>query len=370
VNRLPGLLRRRESKPSPAAAGVESAPPQRDESEAAIDAVGSVLNVLGKLSFDVGDEGAESIRKSFERWAQHVLVGAPVGERDPETSHTMRRDWPGVRQFVTGHRRREVEHVVTAIGDLRKTVWAFIHAFARTVGEDGQSDMSIRAQMGRLEAAVKSNDTAALRREATNAAELVGASIERRSERHRAQLGELAGHIRDLSSQLQEAKRAGQIDSLTKIHNRACFDEYITGVAELTSLFAQPACLIMLDVDRFKAINDTRGHGVGDETLKAVADRLVRTFPRRGDLVARFGGDEFMVVLRDIRIEDARVLAQRLVEAVRTVKIESQKQAAPLSVSVGVGEWRQGDTKETWLARADAALYRAKQAGRDRWAEA
>ncbi|HXN32821.1 MAG TPA: GGDEF domain-containing protein, partial [Polyangiaceae bacterium] len=325
---------------------------------------------LGKLSFDVGDEPAESIRKSFERWSQHVLVGAPVGERDPEATEAIRRDWPGVLQFVTGHRRREVDHVVKTMTDLRKTVWAFIGAFARAVGEDGQSDASIRTQIGKLEEAVKSNDTAALRREAMNAAELVGTAIERRSERHRVQLGELAGHIRDLSLQLQDAKRAGQMDSLTKLHNRACFDEYLTKIAELSALFSQPVCLVMLDVDRFKSINDTCGHGAGDEALKAVANRLVRTFPRRGDLVARLGGDEFVVVLRDIRIEDARVLAQRLVEAVRAVKVENQKQALPLSVSVGIAEWRSGDTQQMWLARADAALYRAKQAGRDRWAEA
>jgi diguanylate cyclase (GGDEF)-like protein len=345
-------------------------PPKPDESEAALEAVGSVLTVLGKLSFDVGDEPADSIRKSFERWSRHVLVGAPVGERDPDATEALRRDWPGVRQFVTGHRRREVDHVVKTMTDLRKAVWAFIGAFARAVGEDGQSDASLRTQIGKLEAAIQSNDTAALRREATTAAELVGAAIQRRSERHRVQLGELASHIRDLSVQLQDAKRAGQMDSLTKIHNRACFDEYLAKIAELTTLFSQPVCLVMLDVDRFKSINDTCGHGAGDEALKAVADRLVRTFPRRGDLVARLGGDEFVVVLRDIRIEDARGLAQRLVEAVRGVKIENQKQATPLSVSVGVAEWRAGDTMQTWLARADAALYRAKQAGRDRWAEA
>jgi diguanylate cyclase len=370
VSPLSGFLRRREPKPTEVAASGPPPVPRPDDSEAALEAVGQVLNVLGKLSFDVGDEPADSIRKLFERWAQHVLVGAPIGERDRESTEAIRRDWPGMRQFVTTHRRREMEHVVKTVADLRKAVWAFIGAFARAVGEDGQSDASVRVQIGKLEAAIQSNDTAALRREAMSAAELVGAAIERRSERHRVQLGELAGHIRNLSLQLQDAKRAGQMDALTKIHNRACFDEYLTKIAELTALFSQPVCLVMIDVDRFKSINDTCGHGAGDEALKVVADRLVRTFPRRGDLVARLGGDEFVVVLRDIRIEDARGLAQRLVEAVRGVKIENQKKCIPISVSVGIADWRAGDTRQTWLARADAALYRAKQAGRDRWAEA
>jgi GGDEF domain-containing protein len=70
---------------------------------------------------------------------------------------------------------------------------------------------------------------------------------------------------------------------------------------------------MMVDVDRFKEVNDSFGHGGGDAALKAVADRQTRCFPRRGDLVARCGGDEFAVVLRDVRPEEARMLAERLV---------------------------------------------------------
>ena len=364
-----GFLRRAAAAPAPpaAASGEFRTAREEAEAEAALDAVGSVLHVLGKVSFDIGDESADSIRKSFERWAQHVLIGAPIAERE-EGDEGVKRDWGALRNFVNGHRRREATYVVKTIGDFQKATWAFIGAFARALGEDGQSDQAVRAQLGRLQEAAKSKDTEALRREATNVVDVVGAALERRSARQRAQVGELAAHIRNLSVQLEEAKRSGQMDALTKLHNRACLDDYLARSAEIAVVFAQPACLMMVDVDHFKTINDTLGHGAGDDALRAVADRLVRIFPRRGDLVARFGGDEFAVVLRELRADDARALAARLVEAIRSVKVEHQGKAINLTVSVGVAEWRMGDTKESWTGRADKALYDAKRAGRDRWA--
>jgi diguanylate cyclase (GGDEF)-like protein len=125
----------------------------------------------------------------------------------------------------------------------------------------------------------------------------------------------------------------------------------------------------MIDVDQFKAINDASGHQAGDAAIRAVADCLARTFPRRGDLVARFGGDEFGVVLRDAAPDDVRALAQRVIEAVRARKIVHAGREVSVTASAGLAFWREGESPEEWLSRADAALYAAKGAGRDRWAE-
>jgi diguanylate cyclase (GGDEF)-like protein len=328
-----------------------------------------VLYTLGRVSFDLDDEGADSLCKTFERWAQHVLVGAPVDPEEGRRGPTGWRDWAGVRHFVQVHRRREVAYVVKSLEDLRRAVLAFMTAFSRLVGEDGRGDTVVRGQLARLEGAMTAKDTAAITREAFATVQVVNESMERRAERHRQKIVELAAHVRQLSDQLQQAKRAGETDGLTRLPNRACFDEFLSRAVDLAAFSTGDVYLMMIDVDRFKETNDTLGHTAGDTALKAVADRLSRSFPRRGDLVARFGGDEFAVVLRDVRPDEARLLAERLVAAVRTTPAEHMGKPIELSVSVGLAARKDGDSCETWIARADAALYRAKQGGRGRWVE-
>jgi diguanylate cyclase len=338
---------------------------QEIDDDRSLDTLGAVLRGLGTAAFDLEDLDTQSIRESFESMAQHVLVAAPISHLIGRGS-SAKREWNAVRQFVLSHRKREVTFVQKTLGDLRSVIWNFVGIVNRSASDDNSDGLIARERLACLKAALHGNDTAALRREAAATAVTMEQALTKQTERQAKLLADFASNIQTLGEQLEGAKREAALDPLTRIPHRACFDEYLTRSAELNALLKRPASLLMIDVDEFKKVNDGFGHPAGDAVIKAVADCLVRTFPRRTDLVARYGGDEFAVILREASLKDAAALAKRLVEAVRSLRVAHAGREIRLTVSVGVAECIPGEPQESWVARADGALYRAKSEGRDR----
>jgi diguanylate cyclase (GGDEF)-like protein len=166
---------------------------------------------------------------------------------------------------------------------------------------------------------------------------------------------------------LRQAERNAQTDALTGLGNRhwmrTMFEREVT-----RALHANKAlCLMMIDVDNFKAFNDQYGHVAGDSVLVAVAEAL-REFLRPTDLVARFGGDEFAVLLPELHIKQARQTAERIRQQIAALSPPSL--ATAVTVSIGLADRTPDDDVATLVQRADAAMYEAKEAGRNRVAVA
>ena len=126
--------------------------------------------------------------------------------------------------------------------------------------------------------------------------------------------------------------------------------------------------MLMLDIDRFKSINDTWGHEAGDEVLRAFAERI-RTHTRGIDIVSRYGGEEVVIILPDAEAPEAYAIAERIRERIEAVPFSIQRETRAIAVTVSIGvSWRQTEDEgpADMLKRADLALYRAKNAGRNR----
>ncbi|MNC43383.1 Response regulator PleD [compost metagenome] len=125
--------------------------------------------------------------------------------------------------------------------------------------------------------------------------------------------------------------------------------------------------MLQLDIDHFKRINDTYGHDGGDQVLKFFVRQLERII-RQHDVLARMGGEEFVILLPDTNLEGARLLAERLLKTLRKAPLSHEGQCIGVTCSLGVSAWRgAGDSLEALLIRADQLLYQAKQQGRDRY---
>ena len=165
-------------------------------------------------------------------------------------------------------------------------------------------------------------------------------------------------------------KRDSRIDGLTRIPNRRRFDEAYAEERERARRNKMPLSVLMIDLDRFKAYNDTYGHLQGDDVLKLVAKTLYHALRRPGDLVARWGGEEFSVLLPQTDLLGALHVAERLRSAVYDLEIphESSHVADVLTVSIGVASSmpNQPWSYDQLLQWADEAVYRAKAEGRNR----
>ncbi|RDE22837.1 sensor domain-containing diguanylate cyclase [Motiliproteus coralliicola] len=156
-------------------------------------------------------------------------------------------------------------------------------------------------------------------------------------------------------------------DPLTGLLNRRTLMNQLVHIRRLLLRNGRPVALLMMDLDHFKQINDRFGHQVGDKVLK-VFSNILQTQVRSSDYVARFGGEEFLVVLPEARTGDAVLLAERILNACRGTSIELPDQTKiGFSLSIGVGRLDINNTVEASLSSVDAALYRAKQEGRDRY---
>lgn len=176
----------------------------------------------------------------------------------------------------------------------------------------------------------------------------------------------LAYMVQEKTKQLQQAvqklKELSTTDSLTGLANRAKFNEEIDKMATYLERYESIATIMMIDIDLFKHINDTYGHLQGDIVLKRFAKTLETTI-RKADTLARWGGEEFMVLLPETDIEHAQLLGKRIEQA---LIVSDFKIDLPLTVSIGIAEFQKGETADHWLNRADQALYTAKRNGRNR----
>jgi len=176
-------------------------------------------------------------------------------------------------------------------------------------------------------------------------------------------VSEATDSIRHLAARLRER---AETDSLTGLLNRGAFQELAEARLSAVGEPPVPVTVLMLDVDHFKQVNDTFGHGVGDRVLRTLADTLGQAI-RPDDLVGRLGGEEFALLLWNSPKAQAVAVAERIRAMVAELSLSFAGQSAPIrpTISLGVAAWRPGEPLETTLQRADARLYRAKHAGRN-----
>ena len=191
----------------------------------------------------------------------------------------------------------------------------------------------------------------------------LGGQIDRTG-RMRIRIAELERESETLARRLQQEQQLALIDALTGIANRAAYDERIEHEFARWKQQGTTVSILAWDIDRFKSVNDAYGHRAGDKVLRVVGQHLAQHV-RGTDFVARYGGEEFVMVLVGTPAEQARVAADKIRIGIEAIGFHFRNKPVTVTASCGITSFRENDTPDSAFDRADRALYRAKDAGRN-----
>ena len=168
------------------------------------------------------------------------------------------------------------------------------------------------------------------------------------------------------ANEIDQSRKEARTDALSGVGNRKAFDEHLSRLVNAWRRDKRPFVLILADLDRFKWVNDTRGHQVGDQVIAQMGN-LLKTCVRNGDIVTRYGGDEFAILLPRTTLDEGLAVASRIRSQIwrSSFRMGESDERGSLTLSVGVADCLDGDTPKDIIERADQALYRSKENGRN-----
>ena len=225
-------------------------------------------------------------------------------------------------------------------------------------------------QLGRMQYVVELDNLTQIRVQLTKEIGKAKQMVEEKRQQDETQNEALLRQVKTLNAQLDIAKEEGRIDGLTGTYNRRALDNHVLDELNRARTIGGTFGIMLFDIDSFKNVNDEHGHPVGDRLLKAVAQHAKHSM-RAGDFVARYGGDEFAIVLQGRSSSGAYQALERFRSTVvsrtfRYPKPDGTTETLRVSISGGIAWFRESDTIESLIYRADQTLYLAKKRGKNR----
>ncbi len=249
------------------------------------------------------------------------------------------------------------DEIRTLVNDLAKD-------FESVTKDNTNFSGHIEKSMVHIEKAIEAEEIKEIRKKITNETSQLRKTITRKQDKDAEMIKTLSYKVKTMNDELTTAKKETMIDDLTQIYNRKAFSKKLNDIFKYDLAKDKPFTLIMSDIDYFKKVNDDYGHIVGDEVLKRVAKTIKGTF-RLNDYVARYGGEEFVIMIDSIDKQFVRDICERFRKDIENINFRVDDEFIPVSISAGVAYYKETDTRETVLERADKALYLAKQSGRN-----
>ena len=322
---------------------------------AVVDAYGSALLEMGNSSLDACPGMGDELKRHLGEFKTGLSAGM--------SSAALAATDTGVREQLRGWGRGTAKHYQQKACEVKE----MLLMMARTAESVGARDQRCAGQMTevteRLQAIASLDDLTEIRASIEKSAAELKSSIDRMTAEGKAVLDHLKEQVTSYQTKLEEAEEIASRDALTGLSSRL----YVEGQIEKRMGASTPFCVAIIDIDRFKKVNDDHGHLTGDDLLKQFGTEL-RSACRATDVIGRWGGDEF-ILLFDCGRTEAEGQTERLRKWIcgnYTVRGKAGEVKLRVDASIGLAERTAGEEMKELLARADAAMYEEKAAGRQK----
>ncbi len=317
-----------------------------------------MIDVINKHLFEFDGHPVRKVREILDTFAKELLSANPNN-----VEKTLFR----LRQFFSGYRIDEYTYVQKSIEDFKGIIWDFVDQLAEDIKYQQTEENEVYKNLELLKEAVESNSIGDLKTKAREFVDFYSEYHSKRDSRRTKRMQTIRKNLDQVKKKLVEANHTMRTDHLTEAYNRKSFDEQMELHTRLAKASPSNVSLVFFDIDHFKKINDSFGHDIGDFVLVEFVKLIKETFRRESDFVARIGGEEFAVILPDFTAENAAKKAKELMEKVRSEVFVQDHREIRFTISLGIAQLAPDESSESWVKRADGALYHSKNTGRNRF---
>jgi diguanylate cyclase len=321
----------------------------------------ALLTLLQQYRWEIEEIKSQQFIQKVEEWKAGLgTVNQPQALADYRLS---------VYEKSSEYLKKEKNYLVEREAELKNMVTLLSEAVSTVVSDNGAYHQEVLQCAQGLSQISQLEDIKKIRLLLAKEIEQLKEVVKQKLSHDRQHQEQLSQYVEALQSKLQSAVNRSLKDPLTGLYNRQGWDQELVNACHTASVTKVPFALALLDIDNFKQVNDKYGHQVGDLILIKVAKEFRESF-RSDDYLARYGGDEFAFILETPSLEKAQKRLERLCKDLSKPTyqcvIDKTEFYLRISLSCGVGIYRESDTPETLLRRSDQALYLAKQTGKNR----
>ena len=324
------------------------------------DVMRTLLVLLKDFALDIAEIKSDRYYASMDRFRETFF--------EHTTSKKILSDFNKQKTVIATFIDDQKHYLGEREGELRNIIDLLTRAMVSVDSENDRYHHRILEQGEKMEQLTRLDDIRKIKSALEKEVATLRETVRNKQVNEQARIENLSSQVKTLRNELEQVKEDSLRDGLTGTYNRRAFDDHIQSLVERNLLHRHDFAVLMLDIDDFKAVNDTYGHPVGDRVLLAMANTFGQMV-RSDDFLARYGGEEFVILLpgasRRNAVKKAKQICKTIHKTRYTLDEDDSQPPLALSVSVGVTAFEKGDTAPSVLERADQALYRAKQSGKN-----